>query len=103
MTCSAELRAEGRAAPRTCRDCGLGPCLRAPAVQFFEMKLRRFNIPPGGIGTAAVLDCGLCNSTISGMGGPGEGALCEPCGRDLAAGRLRGAVVRTPDQPKGTA
>jgi hypothetical protein len=29
-TCSETLRAQGKAYPRTCRKCGLGPCIGAP-------------------------------------------------------------------------
>ena len=29
-TCSETLRAQGKACPRTCRKCGLGPCIGAP-------------------------------------------------------------------------
>jgi hypothetical protein len=29
-TCSENLRAQGKAYPRTCKKCGLGPCIGAP-------------------------------------------------------------------------
>lgn len=32
MTCQQELRAIGKPYPRTCQECGLGPCRRAPAA-----------------------------------------------------------------------
>jgi hypothetical protein len=31
-TCNETLRAQGKAYPRTCRKCGLGPCIGAPAA-----------------------------------------------------------------------
>jgi hypothetical protein len=30
MACSQQLYAEGKASPRTCQDCGLGPCKLSP-------------------------------------------------------------------------
>ena len=32
-TCSETLRLEGRAYPRTCKKCGLGPCIGKPVAQ----------------------------------------------------------------------
>lgn len=60
-------------------------------------ELRRVEIPavkPGEfrILSAAVLSCGLCETVISGMGGPGSGVICDRCAGLLASGRLRGAV-----------
>jgi len=46
------------------------------------------------IQTAAMWDCSLCDQAIAGMGGPGHGELCLPCGNDLKAGRLRGTIKR---------
>lgn len=47
----------------------------------------------GSLVTAAVMWCGLCGSTISSSGGPGDGVICEPCGDALKTGGLRGCVV----------
>lgn len=47
----------------------------------------------GQIVTAAVMWCGLCGATISGSGGPGNGAICERCGDELKRGSLRGCVI----------
>lgn len=44
--------------------------------------------------TAALIWCGLCGAQISGMGGPGNGAICESCGDALKRGELRGIVPR---------
>lgn len=63
-------------------------------LRFFELRsMQRGPIVKGQIVTAAVLDCGLCGRTIDGMGGPGYGAVCSPCGEALIAGQLRGAVI----------
>lgn len=51
----------------------------------------------GMIATAAVMDCGLCGAVISGMGGPGNGVVCEPCGELLLQGALKGAVTWAKD------
>lgn len=47
----------------------------------------------GMIMTAAVMCCGLCGRSISGMGGPGFGAVCEPCGDLLMSGALQNVVI----------
>jgi len=47
----------------------------------------------GGIATAAIRRCGLCGGMISGMGGPGHGSVCKPCGEALKKQQLIGAVV----------
>lgn len=42
--------------------------------------------------TAAVMTCGLCGRTISGMGGGGI-YLCKPCGDVVASGQAQHAIV----------
>lgn len=47
--------------------------------------------PPDGkiqLVTAAVWSCALCGSTISGMGGPGNGELCLQCAEDIIDHKL---------------
>lgn len=65
----------------------------APVIYF---ALQQRTLARGGVSTAAVWSCGLCTNVISGMGGPGGGELCQACGDDLLAGRLRGALKREP-------
>lgn len=43
--------------------------------------------------TAALVNCSLCGVCIDGMGGPGHGAVCNRCAKELIGGRLRGCVV----------
>lgn len=57
-----------------------------------ELSLRETG-RPGGLATAALLSCGLCGHTISGMGGPGQTPICEPCHDLLYRGHLRGCVI----------
>ena len=38
--------------------------------------------------TAAVRSCSLCGTMIDGMGGPGWGSICIPCGDDIKAGKV---------------
>jgi len=64
-------------------------------IVYYELKQTTMPYERPGefvIMTAAVMDCGLCGRTISGMGGPGDGAVCMPCGNELRRGALRGAV-----------
>jgi hypothetical protein len=68
------------------------------AVEYYE--LRRVTIPPlqpgeSRLTTAAVITCSLCGRTIDGMGGPGCGPICIPCGDLVKRGQARGAVVWT--------
>lgn len=64
-------------------------------VEYYDLD--RVTIEPAKpgefrIATAALVTCGLCARTISGMGGPGHGSICIPCGDALVRGELRGAV-----------
>lgn len=43
--------------------------------------------------TAAFINCGLCGVVIDSMGGPGHGAVCNRCAKELIFGRLRGCVI----------
>ena len=64
-------------------------------VRYYEPSLVEIKPPEPGefrIETAAILMCGLCGEAIDGMGGPGDGAMCERCVELLRAGRLRGCV-----------
>lgn len=64
---------------------------------FYSLK-EEFNAHPSVpmFASAAIISCGLCNTVIAGMGGPGNGCVCARCGDELRKGRLRGAVVWTP-------
>lgn len=65
-------------------------------VEYYELATVAYDNPKPGefrIASAALITCGLCSKTISGMGGPGDGPVCKPCGDALRRGELRGAVV----------
>jgi hypothetical protein len=69
-------------------------------VEFFELQLVEYDRPKPGefrIASAAVIMCGLCAAYIDGSGGPSDGAICKACGTALRQGKLRGAVVWTPE------
>lgn len=70
-------------------------------ADYYDLTGRKLETHPDALVTAAVLSCGLCGTTIAGMGGPGHGAVCRRCARELIAGRLRGAVV-WPTDARGT-
>lgn len=59
----------------------------------FELKPVEPIDETGRIMTATVMCCGLCDRVISGMGGPGNGIVCEPCGELLKSGALRNVVT----------
>ena len=72
-------------------------------VEYYTLK--RVVIPdpkPGEfrLQSAALFCCQLCNSTISGMGGPAGPDICVQCGDHLERGQLRGAVIydQVPDK-----
>jgi hypothetical protein len=65
---------------------------------FYELIFHYLSFTGGTIVTAAVWPCGLCDQMIDGMGGPGDGEICEKCGEDLKAGRLRGTIKREPEK-----
>ncbi|WP_411508244.1 hypothetical protein [Brucella anthropi] len=63
-------------------------------TNYYELSGRETPPPnSGGLRLPALLCCGLCSEVIDSMGGPGWGVVCEHCGDELKAGRLRGAVV----------
>lgn len=69
-------------------------------LRYYEPKMIEVAPPQPGefwIATAAILMCGLCGEAIDGMGGPGDGAMCERCVEQLRAGRLRGCVKWSED------
>lgn len=47
-------------------------------MRYFELTL--VDTSKDLIATAALLHCSLCGDCISGMGGPGYGAICLECG-----------------------
>lgn len=64
-------------------------------LDYYELKSVSIPDPKPGefqIRTASVMDCGLCGACISGMGGPGDGAICIPCGDVVRRGEARGAI-----------
>lgn len=56
---------------------------------YYEMVKRVISYNPNAFATAAVWSCSLCNETIAGMGGPGNGEICEKCGNDILHGHLK--------------
>jgi len=56
-------------------------------VTFYVLEKRTIETA-GMIATAAVWSCVLCKQPIDGMGGPGDGELCERCGDDIKAGKF---------------
>lgn len=48
----------------------------------------------GPIATAAILSCSLCQDTISGMGGPGSGAICAGCASLILGDQIVELVAR---------
>lgn len=65
---------------------------------YYEIERREIDETPPPRGkmrllSAAIIDCRLCGVVIAGMGGPGDGAVCERCGDALKRGELRGAVI----------
>ena len=66
------------------------------ALEYFQLsKVTVQETEPGEfrLVNAAVLSCSLCGRMIDGMGGPGEGAICLPCGEALENGGLVGCVL----------
>lgn len=64
-------------------------------LEYYELK--RVTIPdprPGEMvfATAALITCGLCGTCIGGMGGPGDGPVCIPCGDLVRHGQARTAI-----------
>ena len=59
----------------------------ASEIEFYHLK--RGTWRPGGIATAAIWACALCDGVIAAMGGPGSGQLCVRCGEDIINGNVR--------------
>ena len=64
-------------------------------IEFYELRKVKYDPRQNFIATAATIDCSLCGRNIDGMGGPGDGPICVPCGKALKSGQLRGAVKWT--------
>lgn len=65
-------------------------------IKCYELRELVIEPPKPGefrIVTAAVWACALCGGTIDGMGGPGNGEICERCAEVLKSGNARGAIV----------
>ena len=58
-------------------------------TEYYELVKKSYETRPGQLVTAAVRSCSLCGTMISGMGGPGWGSICIPCGDDIKAGKLK--------------
>lgn len=64
-------------------------------VEYYELKRIKIADPEPGeflMASAALLTCGLCGNCIDGMGGPGSGAICIPCGDLVKRGAARTAI-----------
>lgn len=68
-------------------------------IKYYEL-IERTGVQSGQIATAAFIFCGLCGTSIDSMGGPGYGAICEPCGKELLRGSLTSCVVWDEDSTK---
>lgn len=66
-------------------------------IRYYELVERSYTPNPNALVTAAVWSCELCGGVIDGMGGPGNGELCIPCGGDILSGKFHHAVTRTDD------
>jgi hypothetical protein len=55
----------------------------ADMISFY--RIEKFIISQS-IASAALWHCSLCGDCISGMGGPGNGTICERCGDSIMAG-----------------
>lgn len=56
MTCQQELRAAGSPYPRTCQDCGLGPCKRAPQRPAADVTALKVAEAPAKADLLALID-----------------------------------------------
>jgi hypothetical protein len=69
------------------------------SVQYYQLeKVTEHQHNGLRIRTAAVLMCALCQHVIDGMGGPGSGVLCVPCGDALKTGQLRLMLDKQPQE-----
>ena len=57
-------------------------------IEYYELVKQTYEVHPRQLVTAAVRSCSLCNDIISGMGGPGHGSICIPCGDDIKNRKL---------------
>ena len=77
------------------------PEFYAMAIEYYELTRRKFKDASGfQIASAAIMECGLCGRTISGSGGPGDGAICIPCGDVVKSGQARAAIQWGDDDKK---
>lgn len=56
---------------------------------FFPLEAKPADPPRGSITTAALRLCDICDTQISGMGGPGSGSICFECGTLIAKGMVK--------------
>jgi hypothetical protein len=64
-------------------------------VEYYELKrvtIEDSNLEKMNLRSAALIVCGLCGECINGMGGPGNGSICMPCGDLVRRGAARGAI-----------
>lgn len=85
---------------RYCRAERLEEALR-PVIEETNRKIEAAFAEPGAfrLVTAALIICGLCGRTIDGMGGPGDGPVCIPCGDVVRSGQARGAIKWDANNP----
>jgi len=57
-------------------------------TEYYELVKKSYEVHPEQLVTAAVRSCSLCNTMIDGMGGPGWGSICLPCGDDILHRRI---------------
>jgi hypothetical protein len=63
-------------------------------IEYYELVRRKVHF--GQIATAAIWGCALCGSAISGMGGPGNGEVCIPCGDKILSRTVTMTEVKEP-------
>lgn len=59
---------------------------------YYELVRKVIPATPSGkfrIASAAVWSCQMCGEIIDGMGGPGNGEICEKCGDGILSGTLK--------------
>ena len=61
-------------------------------IEYYELERVSKELKKGCIVTACCRVCDTCGTMISGMGGPGSGSICVPCGDVLRSGQARSVI-----------
>ncbi len=57
-------------------------------TEYYVLVKKSDKTHSGQLVTASIRSCCLCGDMIDGMGGPGWGSICVPCGDDIIEGKL---------------